>query len=324
MSPFSRREFLQSVAGSGFFAAKTRAAHSFVPYIIGANTAIEGYGFFQAVALLQKLGFPTIEVQNLVGVLEPTPGAFPGFRLDRITEKDKRAIKTALASFRYVTAHLPYTGLEYFAPDGPVAESAIKTLELAMDAVAFLGAKIAVLHPKPGPGMSLDETWPLMIRRFRRWGDRARAGGFRLALETGYPRSVRDFVRLIQEIGHDHVGATIDVGHQSSYAELVSRIRPEERGTPKGIKAYNDTTIEIIDKLRSKILHFHVHDIEPNTWKEHQPLIYGFVDYPRLLRKLHEINYGGVLVFEIGAPASEMPGDLADAKRKLERYISES
>ena len=30
----------------------------------------------------------------------------------------------------------------------------------------------------------------------------------------------------------------------------------------------------------------HVHDIEPDTWAEHKPLVHGFVDYPRLVAKL--------------------------------------
>ncbi len=59
----------------------------------------------------------------------------------------------------------------------------------------------------------LEESWPAMVRRFRRWGDFAKATGFRLSIETGYPQSVRDFVRFIEEIDHSHVGATIDVGH---------------------------------------------------------------------------------------------------------------
>ena len=44
-----------------------------------------------------------------------------------------------------------------------------------------------------------------MIKRFRHWGDMAQQRGFRLALETGYPLSVAEFVRLIREIDHENV-----------------------------------------------------------------------------------------------------------------------
>ena len=183
---------------------------------------------------------------------------------------------------------------------------------------------MAVLHPQPLPDGTLNATWPGYLDRFRRWGDRARKLGFRIALETGYPRSVRDFVCLVKEIGHDSVGATIDVGHQSRYGELVARVKPEERSAPAGIKAYNETTFAIVEGLGSKVFHFHVHDIDPATWKEHQPLSTGFVDYPGLFQILRRINYQGLLILEISGPGTEMKRLLADNKRQLEVLVSKT
>ena len=101
-------------------------------------------------------------------------------------------------------------------------------------------------------------------------------------------------------------------------------MKPEDRGTPEGIRAYNDVTLEIIEKLGPKIFHMHVHDIEPTTWDEHKPLIHGFVDYPRLIATLRGIDYQGLLVFEIGGPVEELTGFFRDAKTKLEGYLAES
>ena len=61
------------------------------------------------------------------------------------------------------------------------------------------------------------------------------------------------------------------------------------------------------EQLGEKLIHLHIHDIEPETWKEHKPLIYGFIDYPRLIRRLRQLNYQGVLVFEIGGRPERMP-----------------
>ncbi len=130
-----------------------------------------------------------------------------------------------------------------------------------------------------------------------------------------------DLIRLVHEVDHDRVGATIDVGHQGRYEELARRVRPENRGTPAGILAYNDINMELVDRLGAKLIHFHIHDVEPNTWREHKPLIYGFIDYSRFIRRLREIKYEGVLVFEIGGPPAEMPTYLANAKRKLDGYL---
>ena len=110
-------------------------------------------------------------------------------------------------------------------------------------------------------------------------------------------------------------------GTRRNYAELTARVKPEQRGTPEGIRAYNDVTLQIIDELGAKVFHMHVHDIEPNTWAEHKPLVHGFVDYPRLIAKLRQIDYQGLLIFEIGGPVDELTGFFRDAKAKLEEYI---
>ena len=291
------------------------------PASIGANTAITGYGLYEAIDLLRQLGFATIEIHPM-GVPQATPGKFPGFEFDMLSEEEKSRIKAALRGFRHLSTHLPYTGVDYFARDEEKARASRRKIEVALEATAYFGAETAVIHPQPGAGYTLEEAWPVMLRRFRDWGDVAAKNNIKLALETGYPRSVAEFVRLVKEVDHPRVGCTIDVGHQASYRELVARVKPEERGTPHGIKAYNDTTLEIIESLGRKIFHLHVHDIEPATWKEHRPIGTGFVDYPRLFRKLDEIGYDGLLVLEIGAPAEDMKSLLADNKRRLEDYLA--
>jgi len=289
---------------------------------LGANTAIEGYGLIQAIDTLRELGFTAIEIHPM-GVPGPRAGKFPGFEFDKLDRTRRSEVRKVLGGFQSVTTHLPYTGLDYVSASRDVCESSLRTVEIAMEATAFFGATVAVLHPQPLAEGTLEATWPRYLDRFRRWGDRARKLGFRIALETGYPRSVRDFVRLVKEIDHDSVGATIDVGHQSRYAELVTRVKPEQRGTPAGIKAYNETTFAIVEGLGTKVFHFHVHDIDPATWKEHQPLSTGFVDYPKLFQVLRRIRYEGMLILEISGLGTEMKRLLADNKRQLESLISE-
>lgn len=181
---------------------------------------------------------------------------------------------------------------------------------------------MAVAHVTAPKGLSLKEAWPEIIQQFRAWGDIAKKGKFRLAVETGYPASAGEFVRLIKEIDHAWVGCAIDVGHQIWYQEFKERVPQAERSTPAGIRAYNDLMHEIIDALGPKIIHFHVHDIDPTGWKEHKPIGLGVIDYPRLVKKLEAIDYRGVLVLEIGAP--DMRAALADNKRQLERFLAEA
>jgi len=142
----------------------------------------------------------------------------------------------------------------------------------AMDAAEYFRVEVAVVHCLPPRGMTLAAAWDELVRLFRRWGDRAAAGRFRLAIETGYPGSIAEFVKLIQDIGHDQVGATIDVGHQIHYAEFRKRYPGKIPATPEAIRAYNDLMHELIDRLGRKLIHFHVHDIDPAVWREHKPI----------------------------------------------------
>ena len=287
--------------------------------MVGANTALSGYGLYEAIETLRELGFRTVELHPM-GVPEPTPGQFPGFHFDRISDTEKRKIRKLLQSFRHVTTHLPYADLHFFSRFAPVADFSIQQLKIAMEATSFLGAELGVIHVTPPAGRTLKAAWPEIIQRFREWGDIAARGNFRLAIETGYPRNVRDFVRLIQEIDHHQVGCTIDVGHQNRYEEFLAQVEPKKPATAGGIRAYNDLTHEIIDQLGAKVFHFHIDDIDPQTWKEHKPIGTGVIDFPRLMQKLNRMNYKGLLVLEIGAP--DIRKSLADSKHRLERFLA--
>ena len=148
------------------------------PWTLGANTAITGYGLLQAIETIRGLGFSAIEIHTM-GDPEPRPGRFPGFEFNRLTTLQKDAIRSALSGFERVTAHLPYTGLDYMA-----SADTVKTVEIAMEGAAWFGCTLAVLHPQPLPGAELEARWSEYVARFRAWGDRARRLGLRLGLET--------------------------------------------------------------------------------------------------------------------------------------------
>lgn len=319
-----RRRFLESVlAGLGVPAQiALSAGRGLDPAIIGANPYFPGYDLYRSIGILHGLGFQTIELHPM-GSPSARPGMPPGFDFDRISEAEKQRLRQALAPFRYVSTHLPWVDTPYFSPFEPSHEYGSQRIEVALQASGFVGAEVANVHVQRSAHISMEDAYPMLIRTFRRWGDIAGELGLRLAIETGYPESVREFVQLVREVDHESVGATVDVGHQKNFAELTAQVKPEERGSPEGIRAYNDVTLQIIDELGPKIFHMHVHDIEPDTWAEHKPLVHGFVDYPRLIRKLRSINYQGLLVFEIGGPVEELPGFFRDAKAKLENYLIE-
>ncbi len=309
----TRRLFLTTAGAATCLAADSR-------WMLGANTAIQGYGLYAAIELIRQLQFPVIEIHTM-GTPAATPKAFPGFRFDELSAAEKGKVRSALKGFRQVTAHLPYSGLNWLSRDAAERLKAVRTIDVALEGAAYFGVHLAVLHPQSLPGEPWKPREPEYLDAIGRWADRGARLGVRLALETGFAASVADFVNFIQRLNHANVGATIDVGHQSRYSDL-SRIKPEDRSKPASIKAYNDTTLAIIGGLGSKVFHLHVHDIDPETWAEHKPLVHGFVDYPRLLAKLGEVGFRGCLVLEIGGDPDKMPGYLRDARDKFRRWLS--
>ncbi len=311
---------MAAVLPAAWASAQTRGLD---PAVIGANPYFPGYGLFRSISILRDIGFQTVEIHPM-GAAAARPGMPPGFEFDRAGQGERERILESLSAFRHISTHLPWVDTPYFSPYEPAHEFGVRRIDTALAASSFVGAEVANIHVQQSAHLSLTEAWPMLLRTLRGWGDKAADEGFRLAIETGYPRSVREFVRLIEEIDHDHVGATIDVGHQKEYAELTARVAPEDRGSEHGVRAYNDVTHEIIDSLGEKVFHMHVHDIEPGSWAEHKPLVHGFVDYPRLIAKLRRIDYQGLLVFEIGGSVEELPGFLRDAKAKLEGHLREA
>lgn len=287
---------------------------------LGANTAVQGYSLSQAIALIKALEFEVIEIHPM-GRPQPTPKVFPGFQFDQLTNTEKQQIRAELKPFKTVTTHLPYTGLNWLSAKLEEKQHAIRTIDTALEGSAYFGAKTAVLHPQP----LTQETWKTRQHEYTeaisRWTENAAKLDVKIAVETGFPHSVDDFVSLIQSIGHPNLGATIDVGHQGRFVELASKIPAESRSLPASVKAYNDTTNSILSRLGPKIFHLHVHDIDPETWVEHKPLIHNFVDYPRLYQTLAQIQYKGALVLEIGGPPEQMPAHLKDARRKLRNWF---
>lgn len=312
MTPLSRRSFVFTSAAALF--AKQPS------WLVGANTAIQGYSLDQAIALLAKLKFPVIEIQPM-GKPEATPKAFPGFLFDQLSAADKQKIKNELRPFRQVTAHLPYTGLDWMSSDPEKRRASIQAVDVGVEAAGYFGAKLAVLHPQP-----IKEDWTTRkaqyVETIGRWADRCRSFGIRIGLETGFPSSVASFVQFVQTINHSHVGATIDVGHQSRYAELRAKVGDADKSSPESIRAYNDTTLDIMSRLHDKVFHLHVHDIDPKTWQEHKPMVHGFVDYPRIFAQLRKVNYSGVLMLEIGGDPEKMPQYLTEAQDKFRAWLS--
>ena len=62
---------------------------------------------------------------------------------------------------------------------------------------------------------------------------------------------------------------------------------------PRREESTRITTHVIIDGLREKIWHLHVHDLDPPAWQERRPMGTGLVDDPWPIAKRRQIGCSG-------------------------------
>ncbi|MBM4044649.1 MAG: sugar phosphate isomerase/epimerase [Planctomycetes bacterium] len=156
----------------------------------------------------------------------------------------------------------------------------------------------------------MEELWPDLLDTYRALGDFGAKHGVRVCIETMWPPTVEQFVRLVHEIGHPFVGACVDVGH------VAWTVPQKLRGTAEGVALYNDNLAALVEGLGPKLMHFHVHDVRPSDWRDHRACGTGCIDWSRLFGLLKGLGYAGSLALEL--EEYDLVGALVASKRILE------
>jgi sugar phosphate isomerase/epimerase len=242
-----------------------------------------------------ELGFKTIEFLGFDGYCH-SQGPLAGFYFEHMAEGEREELRDLAAQFKHISTHAQFFELPLLSPNPSLREAAVRQLEIAIEAVAYLGGTTTVTHAGLKATHSLEESWEELVALYRRLGDQATERGARVTIETCFPARVDDFARLIHDIDHPAVGANVDVGH------LTSQVPPEVKGTPEEGSFYNDLLEQHLRSLGDKLYHFHLHDVRAGDLRDHRACGRGIIDYARLLRVAAEIDYAGVFVFELEEP----------------------
>ncbi len=281
---------------------------------LGFSTAcLAGYSIEEAVRIGRELGFRTVELLAFDGYRH-SQGELAGFYFDRMSDAEREALRCAVGPFEYVSTHAPFIDIPLLAPNPGIREEALRQIEVAIEATAFLGGSTTTAHACPKSGRSLEEAWGDLVRTFRLLGDRAAEAKITLTIETGYPVGVETFARLIHDIDHPAVGANIDVGH------LVGYLPTEVRGTEEGAARYRATLMEQLDALGEKVYHFHLHDLRQTDFRDHRGAGRGFLDFTAIMRWCREQQYDGLWVFELEEP--DKVEALRESRQRVEAALN--
>ncbi|MBI3694779.1 MAG: sugar phosphate isomerase/epimerase [Acidobacteria bacterium] len=215
-----------------------------------------------------------------------------------LSKQEKDHLLSEVKRLQHVSTHLPFHGLRPATQDRAARKATLDLLHRAIDDSGFWGARVATVHAAPEPNMTYEQIWPDLLAVFRELGDHAAKYKIRLAIETGSPNTVKQYLALIREIGHDFVGGCVDTGHTRAYRADIG-IDDSERATAKGAKRYNDILMEKVEGLGPKLFHFHFDDVRPADLREHRTLGTGLVDWDRLLRYLAKVGYAGTFAVEL-------------------------
>jgi sugar phosphate isomerase/epimerase len=298
----NRRVFLAGLAASATRFLDRHVTSDFLTSLdtsrLGASTAcLAGFTLTDAIQKIRQLGFSTIEIIAYTGARHSV-GDIPGFDFYKASEGERALVYKATRSFKHISAHMPFQGLQLLSPIKDVRDSSIEQIKRGMDGLSFLKGQLAVVHVgAPDKGTTYKQVWQQSIDTFRFLGDYAARLGLKVGIETMQPNSVIEYTGLIREINHPSVGATIDTGHIRGAADIGLPV--DRRDSAEGRQRFNDVLCKIVELLGEKVLHFHLTDVKGADWRDHHTVGTGIVDFPRLFGLIKKQGFKGLLIFEL-------------------------
>jgi len=283
---------------------------------VGASIAcFAGYSLEEAINKLSDMGFQTLEFLGFDGARHSI-GILPGFWFGKLTNAEKENLKRAVSPFQNISIHAPFMSEPLVSYNDEIQKVALRQVKNSIDAIAYLGGSVTVIHVNSKPFFPLYECWDEIVNVCRELGDYAAERKVSVAVETGFPAGVEDFIKLIRSINHQAVGAAIDVGH------VTSSVAVDLRRTTAGVQKFNDNLIEIISTLGDKVFHFHLHDVRARDWRDHRAAGTGVIDFPRIFACLLDSGYNRLMAFELEEENKEEA--LLQSKKYIEDTIAEA
>jgi sugar phosphate isomerase/epimerase len=254
--------------------------------------------FWIAVERAHTLGFQSIELLSVEGSRHSV-GLLPGIWFDEMSAEGLERLGVALAPFTHTSVHAPFVDAPLFTYNRRIAQEALRQVKACIAVAGRLGMRAVAVHANRRGQLDARDYWDDMVHVCRELGDTATEAGTVVALETGYPDRYQQFLDLVRQVDHPAVGACVDIGHVAFLQESGPR------GTDDGVANYNRNLIELCRELGPRLVHMHLHDVRKVDWRDHRQLGSGVIDLPALARALSEIDYDGLMQFELEEPHQE-------------------
>ena len=167
-----------------------------------------------------------------------------------------------------------------------------------IDCAKLVGAQVVAVHAGICQG-DPSEWLAATARHWRVVGDYAQAHGIRVGIEN--EGGARDtYLRLIREVDHPAVGATIDLGHCAYFVEVTAQ---PDLGRRVGL--LNQTISDVLTELGDRVVAVHAHNVRVADWRDHRSVVSGAIDMAQAFRGLAQIGFRGSIDIELEEPDME-------------------
>lgn len=231
-------------------------------------------------------------------------------RVDYRNKNYLKRLKDALVknNIKVHSYHLPFhpeDGFDISLTDRAKVNYAIDEIKLSLDAMLYLGGKIAVLHPGDMIGSleAKEEHYNRSRESIGRVLEFCEKNNVKLAIENMLPGKVGERVSDVQNLISGFNSKYIGICFDTSHANITSR----------------DVSGEL-KRCSDKLFTIHVSD---NNGKkdQHRLPFNGNINWRSFLKELNNLNYKDVFMLEVTCKG-EVASPLQEAKKRFEKIIS--
>ncbi|RLE99369.1 MAG: hypothetical protein DRJ59_08050 [Thermoprotei archaeon] len=230
---------------------------------------------FTALDKAKELGFQSIMAMPYNGRAYHSVGRFATLDFYSLGEDKVSVFLEKLGEFKHISLHQAWDN----------------EWKKWIDCAAEIGAEIVTVHAMNGK-LSLKNYFTERVRHLQEIGDYAQERGLRIGVEND-GGSFRNYIRLIKEVDHPAVGATLDLGHCAYFSEVM-----EVKDLRGRVKLLNEVIGEMVLELDYKVYNLHVHNVNA-SWRDHRSVPDGVIDVRKVIQMLERTGYRGLYVIEL-------------------------
>lgn len=251
----------------------------------------------EAVRAAQALGVGAI---SFSGIPRPIVQGAPlySFLWDELDGASQASVQAMRRAFARGVIHAPFVDTPLVSSNPYIEIESHRQMLMSISAAQALGLEAVTVHAGlPAKNMTMDEFRNRLVKVLQFLGEAAATANTHVCLENWrYPDNPEEHLRLLEQVDHPNVGATLDVGHISYWFQNEGVMGLQSAAQ---LDEYHRRLYQFIETLGQRIVHVHMHDVRAADLADHRGLGRGFLNIENIIAALDRVGFDGVILFEI-------------------------